>query len=243
VYQTVPLALSTAQTVPLLREVAGESLHFWELDPVSRDAYVDVQLNSLDNDVIRMRFRDAVKERFERLYLTWAAQAFDVGLVVGLDHCFDMDSGAIADMLAEADDGSYELISIPDPGVGVQNIGYVVPAGRRFEPISFHFIFTCAAVAANRDVRLLFCRNNDAGDDDTFFVSLANHTQTSGQAARYCYAAGASVCGEFSTSTSQILSQFPTGMILNPGNAIRTGVTNFNAGDAFSVILMLVRNR
>jgi len=242
VYQTVPLALSTAQTVPLLREVAGESLHFWELDPVSRGAYVDVQLESIDNDVIRMRFRDAIQERFSRFYLTWEAQAFDAGLVVGLDHCFDMDSGAIADMLAEGDDGSYELINIDNPSAGV-DISYVVPAGRRFEPVSLHFLLTASAVGANRDVRLLFCRNNNPADDNTLFVSLANHTQTANQTARYCYSAGASVCGEFSTSVSQIMSQFPSGMLLSPGFAIRTGVANLQAADAFTQIRLIVRNR
>jgi len=228
---TGTLVLGTAQSVPLPIFKPGNSLSFWELAPVSRDAFVDVRFHEPTNPVLRMRFRDIIREKFERFYLEWTAQTgFTAALVVGSE-CFGLKSGAIADLLDDGADGNYEVITFADPVAGAE-FAYTVPAGERFEIIAMRIRFTTAVAAANRALHLYF-RDPSA---NIVFGTVANVNQTASLIGEYNLGAGLGTVGELSTQTFEAYMPFPKGFAMFEGWSIVTATSNIQAADQYNGI-------
>ena len=226
---TGTLVLGTAQSVPLPIFKPGNSLSFWELAPVSRDAFVDVRFHEPTNPALRMRFRDIIREKFERFYLEWTAQTgFTAALVVGSE-CFGLKSGAIADLLDDGADGNYEVITFADPAAGAE-FSYTVPAGERFEIIALRIRLTTAVAVANRAVHLRF---RDASAN-VIYGSVSNVNQTASFIGEYNFGSGLGTVGELSTQEFEAYGPMPKGFIMLPGWTIVTVTSNIQAADQWN---------
>jgi hypothetical protein len=110
----------------------------------------------------------------------------------------------------------------------------VPPAGKRWRVQSIFAILTCNATVANRSIRL------DVNSGAFWFEVQHSAFQIASEVARYVWAPGLPQTRTGVTPTIEYLQPLPIGLEVDNVFSIGTDATNFQAGDTWTSIGLLV---
>lgn len=129
--------------------------------------------------------------------------------------------------------GLIRSITGATPSAGAE-ISETVPAGARWELLTFLATFTASAAAATRNPTLRM-------DDGAliYFTAGDINSLTAGQAFKYCWSTGGAYSATAPRST--FAGAIPIGLRLAAGHRIRTLTATIDVGDQYSAIQYLVR--